>query len=38
MITTAQSGPLPLVIGVTGHRLLRQADVPALEVLVTATN
>jgi len=30
-------GPLPLVIGVTGHRDLRSEDVPALENLVRAT-
>ncbi len=30
-------GPLPLVVGVTGHRDLRPEDVPALEALVRAT-
>jgi hypothetical protein len=28
------SGPLPIVIGVTGHRDLRSEDVPALEGIV----
>lgn len=30
-------GPLPLVVGVTGHRDLRSADVPILEELVWTT-
>ncbi len=28
------SGPLPIVVGVTGHRDLRQQDLPALEAIV----
>jgi hypothetical protein len=34
MTTSTQIGPLPLVVGVTGHRVLRAEDVPALEGLV----
>jgi hypothetical protein len=34
MTTTTQTGPLPIVIGVTGHRALRPEDVPSLEGLV----
>lgn len=34
MTTEVSSGPLPLVVGVTGHRDLRSEDEPTLEALV----